>query len=198
MKETWRDRLRALITERHLNMKQLSLLAGLGETAVRDMLERDQTPKISQFAKIANALGVSVGQLFDGDEHAVRMVPIVGAVSAGEGWGPIDDGDLGEVTFDAGPDPVALVVVGDSMLPRYEAGDLLIGRKRKGSEIATLYGRDCIVMTDRDERYVKILKPSTLRHHYTLCSHNPRYEDKLSVRLEWAAAIEWVRKIYKR
>ena len=45
MAEDVRARLRRLMTERRLNMKELSLAAGLGETAVRDILIREQDPK---------------------------------------------------------------------------------------------------------------------------------------------------------
>lgn len=47
-----------------LNPKKLSLLAGLGETAVRDILQnRSASPKLETVHKLANALNVGVYEL---------------------------------------------------------------------------------------------------------------------------------------
>lgn len=63
MSDELQSRLRAIIQERGLDMKTLSKMAGLGETAVRDILERRPDPKISTVAAIAKALGVSLDEL---------------------------------------------------------------------------------------------------------------------------------------
>lgn len=47
-----------------LNSKKLSLMAGLGETAVRDILQnRSASPKLETVHKLANALNVGVYEL---------------------------------------------------------------------------------------------------------------------------------------
>lgn len=63
----WRLRLRALLDERDLSMKTASLSAGLGETFVRDILERNRKPRAENLAALARVLGTSVSYLL-GDE----------------------------------------------------------------------------------------------------------------------------------
>ena len=49
----WRDRLKKIIQQRGLTMKELSLAAGLGETAVRDMLQKVGSPRIDTITAVA-------------------------------------------------------------------------------------------------------------------------------------------------
>ena len=58
--------LQAILEERKdtLNPKKLSLMAGLGETAVRDILKnRSASPKLDTVHKIANALNIGIYDL---------------------------------------------------------------------------------------------------------------------------------------
>lgn len=62
----FKDNLRAMLKARKadMNPKKLSLAAGLGETAVRDILQnRAQSPKLETVQRIAAALGVGVHAL---------------------------------------------------------------------------------------------------------------------------------------
>ena len=62
----FKKNLRALLEERKgsTNPKQLSLKAGLGETAIRDILQnRSSSPKLETIEKIAGALNVPVYRL---------------------------------------------------------------------------------------------------------------------------------------
>jgi transcriptional regulator with XRE-family HTH domain len=86
-----------IIDDRGLDMKNLSLSAGLSETAVRDWLKRDQDPRVEALAAVARTLGMSLSDLYDGEDSAPQIIRVVGAVSAAEGWSPIDDGDLAEI-----------------------------------------------------------------------------------------------------
>jgi phage repressor protein C with HTH and peptisase S24 domain len=197
MSNLWRKRLRSVIEHRSLNMKQLSLAAGLGETAVRDALERGQTPKIDNFAALAKALGLSLSELYEGEAAVAQAIQIIGAVSAGESWLPIDDG-LGEIEMRVDGDPVALEVRGDSMVPVYRPGDVLVGAKRHDTGIKQLVGQDCIVLTSTGERYVKYLQKSPARGHFTLRSYNPAHADIETVKLSWAAPILWIKRAGKK
>jgi transcriptional regulator with XRE-family HTH domain len=64
----FRSRLAALRDEKGLNNKSLSLNAGLSETVVRDILQRNKTePRLDTVKKLAKALGVSVIHLIGED-----------------------------------------------------------------------------------------------------------------------------------
>lgn len=187
----WRDRLKRLIDERGLNMRQLSEAAGLGETAVRDMLQKVASPRIDTVTAIAEQLGVTLAELLEGREAAIRKIPLIGYVSAGEGWFPFEgDGPIDEVELSVGGgEAVGLVVRGDSMVPAYRDSDILIGTKRTSTGLHNLIGSDCIICTRDGERYVKFLQKSPMRGRYTLKSYNPTHADKINVEILWAAPI---------
>lgn len=190
----WRDRLIKIIDERGLNMKQLSLAAGLGETAVRDMLLKVKSPRVDTVTAVAEQLGVSLAELLEGIPSVTRRVPIIGCVSAGDGWHPLDDeGPFDEIEISLGAgEAVALSVKGDSMTPVYRNGDVLIGTKRATSNAHNLLGTDCIIATQRGDRYVKFLAKGTARGLYNLKSYNPAHADIVNVAIAWAAPISMV------
>ena len=66
MREDWKTRLRRLIDDRKLSMKSASLNADLGETFVRDILERERDPSVGKLTKLAETLGLTIGELLDG------------------------------------------------------------------------------------------------------------------------------------
>ncbi len=59
----WKERIQEAITQRGLDMKKLSRMAGKGDTFVRDLLLRDRTPSIDNLTAIARALGLTLGYL---------------------------------------------------------------------------------------------------------------------------------------
>jgi transcriptional regulator with XRE-family HTH domain len=198
MPETFRARLRRLMDERGLDMKGLSIAAGLGETAVRDILDRGADPRRKTIEKLSSALGVSSAELIEGADVSYQLVPIIGFVSAGEGWMPFDDDghaqiDEVELRIEGG-EAVGLQVRGQSMAPVYRDGDTLIGAKRTGPRADNLVGLDCIVMTEDGERYVKFLARGQVAGRFNLRSYNPAYADIPNVRLKWAAPIVWVKR----
>jgi len=175
-------------------MKQLSLAAGLGETAVRDMLEKVTSPRVETVTAIAEQLGITLNELLEGRNEGARRVPVVGYVSAGEGWAPFDgDGPVDEVEINiGGGEAVALVVRGSSMAPVYRDGDILIGTKRATANAHNLVGTDCIIETKAGERYLKFLAKGTIRNRFNLKSYNPAHEDVVNVEIAWAAPVSVV------
>lgn len=68
MTEDWRKRVARLLIERDMTMKEASLLAGRGETFVRDILKRGREPSSANLDALSRVLGVSVADLLD--KHA--------------------------------------------------------------------------------------------------------------------------------
>lgn len=180
--------------ERGLNAKQLSRLAGKGETFVRDVLDYEKDPRLGNVMALCDALGVSISELVEGTTPDYQTIPIIGAVAAGETWTAHGD-SLGETELRVeGGEPVALEITGNSMAPVYRNGDLLIGAKRSGTSADNLVGLDCIVLTDEGNRYVKFLTRGSVRGRFNLRSYNPAHKDVENVKLAWAAPIIWVRR----
>jgi SOS-response transcriptional repressor LexA len=93
-----RDRLRQLIQERGTTARALSRAVGSNDTLVRDILSgKSKNARGDTMAKIAEHLGVAVGELMSGVEtpdavggEKLAELPLVGPVQAGA-WLALDD-----------------------------------------------------------------------------------------------------------
>jgi transcriptional regulator with XRE-family HTH domain len=72
-----RAALRREMERRGIKAKRLAKAAGLGETAVRDILEKVDDPRIGTLIKIADALDIPASSLFG------SQVPVLGKIGAG-------------------------------------------------------------------------------------------------------------------
>lgn len=198
-KRGWRVRLEQIVAgPPKLDMKAISLRAGLGATFLRDVLEKGRTPSVENFVAISEALGVSPLYLIYGDKQPRITIPIVGIVSAGEGWISVDEGQLEPVEFIIDhQDTIGIEVRGDSMSPVYRNGDFLIGDRHHGPYLDNLIGLDCVVMTAEGSGYVKILRRGGRLGRYNLKSYNPTFDDIENVQVAWAAPIRWIRRRHR-
>lgn len=76
--QDWRHRLAGVIEERDLDMKNVSISAGLSETQVRDWLKRGREPGVSSLAAVARVLGLTLSELYEGEEGAPQSVHPLG------------------------------------------------------------------------------------------------------------------------
>ena len=135
---------------------------------------------------------VKLGSAFRGN---VRPVPLLGLAQAGAG-GFFDDGGFpagqgwDEITFPgiADESAYALEVAGDSMLPLYRDGDIIVvspsARIRRGDRV--------VVKTTGGEVMAKILKKQSAAE-LELASFNPEHPGRVvAVRdVAWMARIMW-------
>ena len=80
--EDWKMRLLSRMDETGHNMKSLSLTAGLGETAVRDMLKRTSSPNLEPISKVAKIIGLSVSELLEGPTEKVKLLEVLGEIGS--------------------------------------------------------------------------------------------------------------------
>ena len=139
--------------------------------------------------RLARALGCLPTDIISENQN----VAVAGFVGAGQVVIPFDDHPLGEgletVTVPAGlGNVVAAIVEGDSMLPRYESGDVIL--YRKNGNLSDLLGQECIVALPDGRVYLKKLERGSQEDVYTLISHNasPMHDEEV----EWAARVRWV------
>ena len=178
-------------------MKALSLKANLSPSTVHSIVSKGASPSIDNFLAICAALGVSPAQLLEGEFRQTKSIPIVGFVSAGEGWTPIDHatGPEDKIEFDLGAhDTIGIEVRGDSMSPVYRNGDFLICYRQFGPNADNCIGLDCVVRTADNRHFVKILKRGTRPGRFILKSYNPLVDDIEDVALSWSAPVAWVRR----
>lgn len=199
----------ALAESNRLTASGLARRAGLDPTSFNKSKritnsERLRWPSTESISKALNATDTSLGQFLgfiqgtDGDSRLIPdalQVPLLGMAQAGVG-GFFDDGGFPagqgweEIDFPQGEhDSIyALEVSGDSMLPLYRDGDILIvapdANVRKGDRV--------VVKTLEGEVMAKILQRKTL-HSIDLLSLNPEHEDRsFDIKeLEWIARIVW-------
>ena len=164
---------------------------------------RDRWPSTESISKILRATGASLDEFMklvepDVEQRLARMtVPLVGMAQAGAGrlfdaegmpaganWDEIDFPDLG------GEKVFALEVTGDSMMPLYRDGEILIVSPTAGIR----KGDRVVVRTGGGEVMVKELKRRTAKS-LELRSLNPNHEDRV-INLSdvaWMARVMWAR-----
>jgi SOS-response transcriptional repressor LexA len=210
---TWKEQITERMVAAGHSMKSLSLAAGLGETYVRDMLKRDRAPSAERLKKIADVLGTTIdalaapGSTAQASTRTVKLVPIVGAVQAGE-WYEDEFSqrlhDDSPVDFDTAPafdelyararDQIAFRVIGDSMNEICPPGGLaiVVPYDRAGFEIRNgmiviaereLHGRFELTLKEIHRANGHwILKPRSTNPAHTSISFPSQNEDE-SVRI---------------
>lgn len=152
-------------------------------------------PTIDNFLAICKGLGVSPSQLLEEGESFAPSIAVVGYVSGGEGWTPVDANTAETVELDiARVDTIAVEVRGDSMSPVYRSGDKLICQRHYGPHLDNFIGRDCVIQTRDGDHFIKILKRGTKPNRMTLKSYNPLVDDIEDVAIAWAAPVLWVKR----
>lgn len=183
-----REALRSLMERRQIKAKPLAKKANLGETSVRDFLDRDGSDvKLGTLKKLATALDASLDELL-----GFEQVPITGRVGAGGSI--IFDETNGLETAPRPPGATgpleALEVVGDSMLPRYSSGDIVYISRLHDGVLDSYVGEYCAVRLTTGETYIKLLARGSRPGFYTLRSLNAA--DIEDVELAWATPIIFV------
>ena len=160
---------------------------------------RQRWPSTESISKILEATDAGIDEfmsfLAEPLEGAKRTIPLIGMAQAGVG-GFFDDGGFptgsgwDEVAFPELPDPnaYALEISGDSMLPLYRDGDVIIvspnASMRRGDRV--------VVKTTDGEVLAKELKRRT-ENVVELKSLNPEHPDRIlpSDKVAWIARIIW-------
>jgi phage repressor protein C with HTH and peptisase S24 domain len=199
----------ALAERYSLSASGLAKRAGLDSTAFNKSKRlaadgRPRWPSTESLAKIIEATGASLDEFMallgdrPDDDTLPRQrptVPLVGFAQAGAG-GFFDDAgfplghgwDLIELPAQSTANSYALKVHGDSMLPLYRNGDVLIvepgASVRKGDRV--------VVKTSGGEVMAKVLERQTAQS-VLLVSLNPQHpnRDIPVAEIEWVARIVW-------
>lgn len=187
--QAFRARLDALMKRQNIGRKPLAKAAGLGETAVRDIFTKGDDVRVGTLIKLADYFAISVEELIDDPD-----VPLLGRIGAGGTilFEPEEDADGVMVPRPpgAGGNVMALEVIGNSMYPKYEDGDVVYVRKDIDGIPHNALNEHCAVRTADGGTFLKILAKGSVPGRYTLRSLNaPDMEDEEVV---WATPVRWV------
>jgi phage repressor protein C with HTH and peptisase S24 domain len=130
------------------------------------------------------------------DEQRHRtVVPIMGYIGAGAEVDPDheqvppDGLDQVELRVQLPDDMIAFQVRGDSMLPKYDDGDVIVVYREQQQATDSLIGRVAAVRTYDGHRFVKRIMPGSKPHTFNLESINAR--TIIGARIAWSSEI-WI------
>jgi len=127
------------------------------------------------------------------DYLELNSVPIMGRVGAGAAIEPeheqVPPEGLGEVElpFPISEETIAFEVSGDSMLPKYENGDVIVVFREQRHPVSSVYGQEAAVRRKSGERYLKTIERGKSPTVVNLTSFNAK--PIAGVKLEWIGEI---------
>jgi repressor LexA len=159
----------------------LATYLGLRNSAITEILGGDRNIRADELPRIVEYLELD-------------RVPLMGRIGAGGDIEPdyeqVVADELGTVKVPiAMPDElIAFEVKGDSMAPRYDAGDIVVVWAHQKRATETFYGEEAAVRTKDGRRYLKTITQGKRRTSVTLTSWNAKPIEN--------AKIEWIGEIY--
>ena len=123
--------------------------------------------------RLAQLARVTKGYVRDGDTSS-RLAPVIGYVGAGaEVYPPDNDVHLGGIEVPASwMDAVALEIRGDSCLPVYAEGGLIVVRGEQRFDPEEALRKMCVLELEDGRGLVKELRRTADPHHFDLWSPN--------------------------
>jgi repressor LexA len=173
------------------------------------MIERGLAKTGKSKGGLANAMGVrpgAVSEILAGirlikaseiqpitEYLELNSVPIMGRVGAGATIEPeheqVPPEGLGEIElpFPIAEETIAFEVAGDSMLPKYENGDIIVVFSEQRHPLASFFGEEAAVRLKTGERYLKTIERGKSPSVVNLTSFNAKPIN--GVKLEWIGEI---------
>jgi repressor LexA len=173
------------------------------------MIERGLKKTGKSKGGLAAAMGVrpgAVSEIFSGirlikaseiepitEYLRLNWVPIMGRVGAGAVIEPeyeqVPPDGIGEVElpFPTDDETIAFEVIGDSMLPKYQNGDVIVVYKEQRHAVSSFYGEEAVVRLKTGERYLKTIEKGKSPSVVNLVSFNAKAIN--GVKPEWIGEI---------
>jgi SOS-response transcriptional repressor LexA len=192
------DRIHKRLEATGLPAATASAKAGLSKDAIRNIERAVEQGKeagasTQTILKLAPVLGTTAGWLIEGIGREEEVeIPIMGFLGAGAEIMPeyeqVPPEGLDHVTlpFPIPSDMIAFEVRGDSMLPAYKSGHVIIVYRDQKRNIEAFYGEEAAVRTSDGRRYIKTIMRGSKGRVNLLSWNAAPIED---VKLEWIGEI---------
>lgn len=158
----------------------LAKYLGVRNSAITEILGGDRLIKADEVPRIVEFLELD-------------RVPIMGRIGAGGDIEPdyeqVVADELGTVKVPVWMpgEMVAFEVKGDSMMPRYDTGDVIVVWAEQKRATESFFGQEVAVRTRNGKRYLKTIKAGKTRSVATLTSWNAKPIE--NVKLDWIGEI---------
>lgn len=189
------NRIRYFRDQLDMTIEELAELAGLSVSYAWRLENGERNLSVKNLNLFANALGVNPRDLLLEKERKANIVPVMGRIGAGAEILPEDEQIPPEGLFEIETpfpipdDAIAFEVIGESMWPRYDPGDIVICW-RQGVNVDEVLGWEAAVKTNTGKRYLKRVLKGAEAGTFDLESHNA--SPIRGVHLDWVAAIQSV------
>lgn len=187
----WSERMMKRLKQLGWSQRELARRTGIDEQNVRKYAQGViDKPRGDVLPRIAKALSVSVIWLEHGATIQQMSIPSFGYVGAGEQFYP--DANSKEVVSIRADDMdlFAVQVRGESGLPVYKPGEVVVCSRSAGFSENEFLNRDCAVQLTDGRAFLKRVGRGSKIGTYTLHSYNaPPIEN---VMLEWVAPVVMV------
>lgn len=188
--DTWRQRLVDRIEELGLTRAEVSRRAGVKPTMLTDILVRNNTPSVHNLFKIAQALNLSLSELYEGRLAQIVTLTVNGVHDGDTVRNLGENGENERVSISLPRESVETLKIATD---RYEAagyrrGDVVAGVRTSGAHAHNLIGKDVIAQLANGRRVLgQLQSPSAGR--LSLRFFHRSEQDIQDVDLSWAAPI---------
>jgi transcriptional regulator with XRE-family HTH domain len=183
MSALMKNRIRHYRRQRHMTLKDLADSIGTTPQTVSRLETEVMTLSTDWLERLAQALGVHASELLDAPERP--DIPILGFLGANGALTRSADGD--RLIFDVRSEHPVAVRLTHRYGP-YRAGEVLVGTRLDGVELAKAIGRDCICcLTDNRLVLRRVIRGEG--GSYTLISLASDGEVSYNQALLWAARL---------
>jgi phage repressor protein C with HTH and peptisase S24 domain len=167
--------LQEIVTQRleqlGLGSVEAATRGGMERTYIRDIVEgKKKSVRSDKMAELARALELDFASLSRGELKAIGSqeavgseIPLMGYIGAGAEIEPefeqVPPDGLEQiyVPFAMPAEMIALGVKGDSMLPAYRDGAIIIAYREQRRPLTTFFGEDAAVRTSDGRRFLKTI-----------------------------------------
>lgn len=173
---TMGERIKMLREQRGITQNELAEICKVSDKAVSTWENGRNIPRMGAIQHMADYFGIPKSAIIENIAPPVNAIriPVLGNIPAGIPLSAVEDiegwEELSPDMLRGGKEYFALAVKGDSMIPEYRDGDVLILRKQDSCET----GDDCAVMVNGDDATFKRVRRS--EKGITLQPLNPAYD----------------------